>query len=90
MKRHNLCLKILIMSKKPCWSKFGNMSELRPRHSVHFSLSVGKNQTDFNHTETDSKNYFVPKIEQNLQKQGKYLENEDAYSSLHSKLVMFL
>jgi hypothetical protein len=57
------------------------MCELRPLHK--FSLSAGNNQgqTDFNYTDTVSKNYLVPKIEQNRQKQDKYLENEDAYSS---------
>jgi hypothetical protein len=29
-KNHNLWLDILIMSKKPCWSKFGSISKLRP------------------------------------------------------------
>ncbi len=60
MKRRNLCFEILFMSKKPCLSKIENMFELRPRHTgtVHFSLSVGNNrgQTDFNHTDTVSKN----------------------------------
>jgi hypothetical protein len=68
------------------------MSELGPLHTVQFSLSAGNSRE-----QTTSTLLGMPKIEQNLQRQGKYLENEDAYCSLlilqsifRSKLVMFL
>jgi hypothetical protein len=63
-------LKYLKCQKKALLvEKFGSMSELRP--ISHFLLkTAGDRQT--------STLFGVQKIEQNLQREGKYLENEDA------------
>jgi hypothetical protein len=55
------------------------MSELRPLHTFFNLCWKQLGQANFNHADSVKKNYFLQKIEQNLQRKGKFLENEDAY-----------